>query len=170
MRTRERDCEKKREKKREGERRTRGGGREGNRASSYEYWTYFRIGKMYKRNDRPVMHRGIRCKSSDRTRRGPIPVVATHARIISAARSGAYLLPRTVRIGTNAAMPYRPHVRPKVHYNDSRGEIVFRCRNRSPISRISRSLNSQHLTQIIPFCYTKLEVIFLNKNRRIFLQ
>jgi len=45
-----------------------------------------------KRNDRAVMHHGgARRKSSDRAHGGPIPVVPTHARIISADR--AYLLP-----------------------------------------------------------------------------
>lgn len=90
-----------------------------------------------KQNDRPVMHRRIRRKSSDRTRGGPIPVVATHARIISAARGAV----RGIFITSDspdwnkccAKLPYRPHVRPKMHYDDSsRREIVFRCRrNRS---------------------------------------
>ncbi|TGZ37231.1 Uncharacterized protein DBV15_12294, partial [Temnothorax longispinosus] len=37
-----------------------------------------------KQNDRPVMHRGIWRKSSNRERGGPIPAVPAHARIISA--------------------------------------------------------------------------------------
>lgn len=37
-----------------------------------------------KQNDRPVMHRGVWRKSSNRESGGPIPAVPAHARIISA--------------------------------------------------------------------------------------
>jgi len=65
---------------REREREKGGGGRQ-HRVTSAE--PIFGSAKC-KQNDRPVMHRGVWRKSSNRERRGPIPAIPTHADIISA--------------------------------------------------------------------------------------
>lgn len=104
-----------------------------------------------KENDRPVMHRGIRRKSSNRTRGGPISSGSNpRSHYISRAPCGQghiyYLGPsRLEQMLRGVALPSTHAAESALLRFTTRNRFPVSTKSLVPISRISRSLNSQHL-------------------------